>query len=76
MHFLLERVVSIAMLVQTHFDPSLFNVAGYSLYVNVGISLYIVIGMRMLHVFQVSKGDHQQRSHQIGQDSIPMYDSN
>lgn len=36
----------IAMLVQTHFDPSRFNVAGYSLYVNVGISSYIVIGMR------------------------------
>lgn len=40
----------IAMLVQTHFDPSRFNVAGYSLYVNVGISsytyIYIVIGMR------------------------------
>ena len=45
MYFLLARVVSIAMLVQTHFDPSLFNVAGYSLYVNVGISSYIVIGM-------------------------------
>ena len=45
------------------FGPSLFHVAGYSLYVNVGISSYIVIGM--LHVFQVriSKGDHQQRSH-------------